>query len=76
MLAMEILPKLDDDSVSMNTICEKDQFEKGDILLHANNGTMYRVQQLDTKNRSPRQGYKTFYRLDTEKVEIKAENPQ
>lgn len=60
---------------AFHIVCEEEQFKKGDVLIHEKNACMYRVVELNTKNRQPRQGYKTFYRIDTERVEIKTENP-
>lgn len=53
---------------------EAGKFNKDDILIEAGSGLMYRVEQLDSKHRSPKQGKMTFIRIAGEKLTVGGEN--
>ena len=53
---------------------EAGKFQKDDLLIDAGSGLMYRVEQLDSKNRSPKQGKMTFIRIAGEKLTVGGES--
>lgn len=53
---------------------EAGKFQKDDLLIDAGSGLMYRVEQLDSKQRSPKQGKMTFIRIAGEKLTVGGEN--
>ena len=53
---------------------ESGKFNKDDILIEAGSGLLYRVSEVDSKNRSPKQGKMTFIRLASEKLVVGGDN--
>lgn len=53
---------------------ESGKFNKDDILIEAGSGLLYRVFEVDSKNRSPKQGKMTFIRLASEKLVVGGDN--
>lgn len=53
---------------------EAGKFNKDDILIEAGSGLLYRVSEVDSKNRSPKQGKMTFIRLAGEKLVVDGDN--
>lgn len=59
---------------SMHIQCEPGKLNKGDLLIHETNGKMFRVSAVDTKNRSPKSGSMTFFKLAGESVIVGNDN--
>lgn len=59
---------------SMHIQCEPGKLNKGDLLIYEANGRMFRVAAVDTKNRSPRSGSMTFFKLAGELVTVGNDN--
>lgn len=53
---------------------EAGKFNKDDILIEAGSGLLYRVSEVDSKNRSPKHGRMTFIRLASEKLVVGGDN--
>ena len=58
----------------MHLQCEPGKVKKDDILLNTGNGKMFRVAALDTKNRNPKTGGATYFKLSGENVTIGNDN--
>lgn len=58
----------------MHIQCEAGKLEKGDLLILESNGKMFRVAAVDTKNRCPKTGSMTFFKLSGENVTIGNDN--
>lgn len=58
----------------MHIQAEPGKLNKGDLLILESNGKMFRVAAVDTKNRSPRCGSLTFFKLSGESVTVGNDN--
>lgn len=58
----------------MHIQAEPGKLNKGDLLIYEPNGKMFRVAAVDTKNRSPKCGSMTFFKLTGEPVTVGNDN--
>lgn len=58
----------------MHIQAEPGKLNKGDLLIYEPNGKMFRVAAVDTKNRSPKCGSMTFFKLAGEPVTVGNDN--
>ena len=58
----------------MHIQAEPGKLNKGDLLILESNGKMFRVAAVDTKNRSPRHGSLTFFKLSGESLTVGNDN--
>jgi hypothetical protein len=58
----------------MHIQSEPGKLNKDDILISTSNGKMFRVSAVDTKNRSPKTGTMTFFKLSGENVTVGNDN--
>jgi hypothetical protein len=56
------------ESNNMHVIAEKGQVNKDDVLIEVNSGLMWRVQDVDTKVRSPKENKSKWLRVQAEKL--------
>ncbi len=71
---LEPLVKHNNRQGNIHLVAKPDQVEKDDILLELNTGEIWRVVQLDTKNRSPRENKSKWLKIPTTTITFGLQN--